>query len=166
MALTPNIGLTKPTVGADADVWGGQNNNNLDIIDTEINTLKTGAGQAMLKTGGTFTGEVTAPRFNGPVTGSVTGNADTATRLASARTFVMSGGPVRSNAAVFDGAGNINFTTTIADGALTIAMTAGLQAAISAKQDTLDADRTRKVTVSTSAPSGGVDGDIWLQVDA
>lgn len=31
------------------------------------------------------------------------------------------------------------------------------------KENTLNADQKRKVTVSTSAPSGGVDGDIWLQ---
>ena len=37
------------------------------------------------------------------------------------------------------------------------------QTALNAKENTLNADQKRKVTVSTSAPSGGVDGDIWLQ---
>ena len=31
------------------------------------------------------------------------------------------------------------------------------------KQDTLNADQIRKITISAAAPSGGVDGDIWLQ---
>lgn len=39
----------------------------------------------------------------------------------------------------------------------------GLQAALDGKQSTLDADRVRKVTISTSSPSGGSDGDIWLK---
>lgn len=46
---TPNLGLTLPTVGADADTWGGTNNTALTAIDTF-------AGTVVLKTGGTMTG--------------------------------------------------------------------------------------------------------------
>lgn len=35
---------------------------------------------------------------------------------------------------------------------------------LAAKEDTLDADQKRKITVSTSSPSGGVNGDIWIKV--
>lgn len=34
--LTPNYGLSKPDVGGDADIWGGQWNTNADTIDTEM----------------------------------------------------------------------------------------------------------------------------------
>ncbi|ADX87706.1 putative phage tail fiber protein [Vibrio phage ICP2] len=50
----------------------------------------------------------------------------------------------------------------------TYATTAGVKAAYDAATDArsapdLAADRKRKITVSSSAPSGGADGDIWLQ---
>ncbi len=31
------------------------------------------------------------------------------------------------------------------------------------KEDALSADRKRKITISTSSPSGGTDGDVWLE---
>lgn len=31
------------------------------------------------------------------------------------------------------------------------------------KENTLNADQKRKVTISTASPTGGVDGDVWLQ---
>ena len=37
------------------------------------------------------------------------------------------------------------------------------QTALNAKENTLNADQKRKVTVSSSAPTGGTDGDVWLQ---
>ena len=37
------------------------------------------------------------------------------------------------------------------------------QTALNAKENTLNADQKRKVTISSSAPTGGSDGDVWLQ---
>lgn len=35
MAVTTNLGLTKPTVGGDGDLWGGYLNTDLDLIDAQ-----------------------------------------------------------------------------------------------------------------------------------
>lgn len=37
---------------------------------------------------------------------------------------------------------------------------------VAGKQDALDTDRTRKITISPDAPSGGSDGDIWIKYKA
>lgn len=39
-----------------------------------------------------------------------------------------------------------------------------LETTLNGKEDTLNADQKRKITVSTSDPSGGADGDIWIKV--
>jgi hypothetical protein len=46
----------------------------------------------------------------------------------------------------------------------TIANVSGLQTALNGKEPTLDTDRKRKITISTSNPSGGADGDIWIKI--
>lgn len=40
---------------------------------------------------------------------------------------------------------------------------ANISAAVNSKEPLLSADRKRKITISSSPPSGGSDGDIWLQ---
>lgn len=67
---------------------------------------------------------------------STTGNAATATALATARSFSLTG-VITASGVNFDGTGNVALATAIADGALSIAKTSGLQAALNAKQDTL-----------------------------
>ena len=37
------------------------------------------------------------------------------------------------------------------------------QTALNAKENTLNSDQKRKVTISTLSTTGGSDGDIWLQ---
>jgi hypothetical protein len=62
----------------------------------------------------------------------INGTAVAATKLATARTFNLSG--VITTAAVnFDGTGNVTLTTAIADGTLSIAKTNGLQTALDGK---------------------------------
>ena len=59
-----------------------------------------------------FDGTVTSDAFAGPLTGDVTGNADTATALATARAFTTTGDVVLASAN-FDGSGNFTTTATI-----------------------------------------------------
>lgn len=67
---------------------------------------------------------------------STTGNAATATKLLTARSIALTG-VITASGVNFDGSANISLSTSIADGALSIAKTAGLQAALDAKQDDL-----------------------------
>ena len=62
----------------------------------------------------------------------ITGNAVTATRLATARTIDLTG-IVTATGVNFDGSSNISLNTAVADGALSIAKTAGLQTALDAR---------------------------------
>ena len=59
-----------------------------------------------------FDGTVTSDAFAGPLTGDVTGNADTATALATGRTIGMTGDVVWTSAS-FTGAGNVTGAATI-----------------------------------------------------
>ena len=40
---TTNLGMTKPTVGADSDTWGSELNTDLDLIDAFAGKLMPGA---------------------------------------------------------------------------------------------------------------------------
>ena len=68
-----------------------------------------------------FDGTVTSDAFAGPLTGNVTGNADTATALASGRTIAMTGDVVWTSPS-FDGSGNVTAAATIQTDAVDIAM--------------------------------------------
>jgi hypothetical protein len=46
----------------------------------------------------------------------------------------------------------------------TIAQVTDLQTALDGKEATLNTDQKRKITISTSDPSGGANGDIWIKV--
>lgn len=62
----------------------------------------------------------------------IDGTAKMSARLASSRNFSMTG-PVTAAGVGFDGSGNVTLNTAIADGALSIAKTSGLQTALDAK---------------------------------
>ena len=78
-------------------------------------------------------GTVTASAFSGPLTGAVTGNASTATKLATARNIALSGDV--SGSANFDGSANITISATVADDSHNhiIANVDGLQTALDGK---------------------------------
>ena len=58
--------------------------------------------------------DIRAGHFYGNLTGTVSGNIDTATRLATARNFSLTG-DVTSDTVTFDGSGNLQLTTSMAN---------------------------------------------------
>jgi hypothetical protein len=85
------------------------------------NTMLAGSiTPGKLSTGGPVwdaSGNLTATSFNGPVTGAVTGNSSTATRLATTRTIGLSGDV--TGTASFDGSANSTIAATVSNGAIT-----------------------------------------------
>jgi hypothetical protein len=86
------------------------------------NILDLGSSGVEFKDG-FFDGTVTSDAFAGPLTGDVTGNADTATALATGRTIGMTGDVVWTSAS-FTGAGDVTGSATIQAGAVENSMLA------------------------------------------
>jgi len=83
-------------------------------------TLEVGAvgasGTSLFVNGDAFvSGALTATSFFGNVTGDITGNADTATALQTARDFSVSGDVTTSSAVSFDGTGNVGLAVTLTE---------------------------------------------------
>lgn len=76
---------------------------------------------------------------------STTGTAASATKLATSRSFNLTG-PVTATAVGFDGTGNVTFSTAIADAALSIAKTSGLQSTLDSKANLSGADFTGPIS--------------------
>lgn len=105
------------------------------------------------------TGTITATTFKGAVSGaatSCTGNAATATKLATARTIRTN--LASTSTASFDGSKNVTPGVT---GILPIA-NGGTGNTNGKAADSTKWNGAAK-TVSTAAPSGGANGDIWFQ---
>ena len=100
----------------DIDVGSAVANNSTD--ETTYPTFVDGATGTQgieTDTGLTYnpsSGLLTAAGFAGPITGAVTGNAATATALATGRTIGMTGDVVWTSAS-FDGSGNVTGSATI-----------------------------------------------------
>lgn len=89
--------------------------------------------------------------------------ASSATKLATARAFSLTG-VVTATGANFDGTGNVALTTAIADSALTIAKTSGLQAALDLKYEEKTAVIGAGVSLNTITASGYYRQDVSGQV--
>lgn len=110
-------------------------------------TLLTGLNAANLASG-----TIPDARLSGTYTGvSITGNAATATKLATARTISLTGDVTGSVA--FDGSGNVSITATVADDSHnhTIANVDGLQNALDAKAPLASPALTGTPTAPTAA---------------
>lgn len=145
---TTNLGLTKPEPGAAEDTWGISLNNDLDAIDAifsgtgtavslnidggDIASAVTINKSPVITLGGDLSGNVTLTNLgNGTLTATVgtlnqstTGNAATATALATGRNFSLTGN-VTASAVSFDGTGNVALATTLADSTVTSAKLSG-----------------------------------------
>ena len=89
-----------------------------------------------------------------------TATAVAATKLASAKNIALSG--VVTGSVAFDGTGNVSIPTTIADGALSIAKTLGLQTALDRKAATTDPALSGRVTIKSAEADGSQPGYIRL----
>jgi len=154
-STTTTYSLTKPEVGASADTWGDKNNVNLDTLDDLLDGTNT-SSQAELNilTGVTSTAveinildglTATTTELN-----AVSGvNSDVQVQLDSKAPLAsptLTGTPLST-------------TPATSDNSTKIATTAYVQTEIGSIGGNAAGDRT----VSTSAPSGGSDGDIWYR---
>lgn len=101
----------------------------------------------------TATGIITATGgFDGSFTGDISGNADTATALETARSFEITGDVVAS-AISFDGTGNVSFAATVVDDSHNhvISNVDGLQTALNAKAPLASPALTGTPTAPTAA---------------
>ena len=163
MATTTYYGIELPTNNADEDTWGIKLNDALDGVTVEMFRIEglIPDGDFAPLASPTFTGTVTAPTF----AGNLTGNATTASRWANPINVILSGVITGQNN--MTGASNVTITTSIANNALSIAKTSGLQTALNGKEPTLAANRKREINYGTAAaPSNLAEGVIYFQHEA
>ena len=173
----------------------------LNYVDGVTSAIQTQLdGKAASSHGTHVSYGTTAPKANGtaavgtastvsrsdhvhPLQTTVSGNAGTATKLATARTISLTGDV--SGSTSFDGSGNVSITATIADDSHnhTIANIDGLQSAIDVKSDNDHRHYPIQITVTDqdlnnytdagfytfaqsyvplNAPSGNVNGWLWV----
>jgi hypothetical protein len=90
----------EPTQNAGIEIERGTDTNVSLLWDESVDKWTFGAGSTVI-----------AGTFQGSVSGGLSGNADTATKLATARTIALTGDV--SGSVTFDGSNNVSMTTTI-----------------------------------------------------
>ena len=93
----------------------GASNTFSNIPNSATTAVSTNTGSAIVARDSS--GNFSAGAINANLTGNVTGNASTATQLATARDFQIVG-DVEASAQSFSGSGNVTLTTSIATGAI------------------------------------------------
>ena len=164
ISSTAAIGVSKLAAGSDGQVlttvsgvptW-------TSVSFTESDPVWTAAEPSYgnLTQNETVTGTWT---FSNPISGSITGNAGTATALQTARDFSLSG-DVTAPAVTFDGTGNVTLATTIANDAVTTAKLAddAVTSAKIADGTITDADISSTAAIGVSKLAAGSDGQILV----
>lgn len=162
-ATTPNYGWAYPTVNADADTWGTTLNNAIIAIDASLKTVDTETGAAALKANNL------SDLANAATARTNLGLGTAATQAASSTGHNLSAAvnPVDGSLAIFQGGnGDIQSLAGITFNSILFRGNnlADVSSTSSARTNLgLGSIATHNVTISSSAPSGGSDGDIWLQ---
>jgi hypothetical protein len=131
-----DTGTVTSTMILDGTILNADINASAAIVDTKLATIATAGKVSNSATtaasantasaivardaSGNFTAGTITANLTGNVTGSsgsTTGNAATATALATARTFQLTG-DVEASGVTFDGTGNVSLTTVIGTGAI------------------------------------------------
>ena len=161
-------------VGGDFDGWGAEINVTFQDVDTKAKELADALDLKAPLADPTFTGTITG-NLTGNVTGSLTGNASgSAASLETARAFSITG-DVEAAAVNFDGTSTVALAATLstakqAEIDAKIAQTGGTYVSLTKTGEGAVLNHgsaaltSGKVTVSSSAPTGGSNGDIWLQI--
>lgn len=103
--------LTVQANGKTVATYDGSSADTANITPANIGAAPSSHTHPYLPlSGGTLTGNVTAPKFKGQLEGNVTGNASSASKLSTSRTINLTGAV--SGSAKFDGSGNLNISTT------------------------------------------------------
>jgi len=134
-------------------------------ISTSGNIATTGSGTLTVAGTSTFNGLVTASGgVAGGLVGNVTGNADTATTLATGRTIALTG-DVTYTSPSFNGSANVTAAATIANDAVTTAKIASASSTTTGVTDAKLRHSAGLSLVGRSADSTGAVADITAATD-
>lgn len=164
MGTTTNYSWTYPTVNADADAWGTILNNMAIAIDASLKTVDTATGAKLAKASNLsdLASASTARTNLGLGSAAIQASTDSGTHsLASVI------GAATANHIVIYNDTNGSLTGSGVDASDMLRKSQNLSGLASASTSRtnlgLGSIATHNVTISTSAPSGGSDGDIWFQ---
>jgi hypothetical protein len=127
-----------------------------DTLFVDVSADRVGINKSNPSTALDVSGTVTATAFAGPLTGAVTGNASTATKLETARTITFPTSGDVSGSFTFDGSANKTVTLTVKDDSHT-------HDGRYYTETEINDLGLRRIHISTSAPSDT--NALWIDTD-
>lgn len=144
-STTANYAWKKPENGASSDTWGIKWNENADDIDADLKAVENKADARLVKASNlSDLTNVVAARVN-------LGLGTAATQASSAFEAAGAASTAQSNA--------VNASCQRASNLADLANAATARGNLG-----LGTGATRNITVSSSGPSGGSAGDVWIQI--